>query len=70
VVGEDPDIPRNAYKLPPIPAVKLFLRGCVSDEDTHTQSHLVPVLSTPPIDYYFDGCTVRATWKHVVNTEI
>jgi hypothetical protein len=27
-----------------------ILRGCFSDEDTHTQSHLVPVLSTTPID--------------------
>ena len=51
MVGEDPEIPRNAKKLPLIPAVKLFVRGCVSDEDTHTQSHLVPVLSTSPIDY-------------------
>jgi hypothetical protein len=38
VVGEDPDIPRNASKLPLIPAVKLFLRGCVSDEDTHSST--------------------------------
>jgi hypothetical protein len=28
---------------------------------THTHKHLVPVLSTPPIDYYFDGGIVRAT---------
>jgi hypothetical protein len=35
----------------------------------HTQSHLVPVLSTSPIDYYYDGGTVWATWYHVVNTE-
>jgi hypothetical protein len=69
VVGEDPDIPRNTSKLLLIPAVKLFLRGCVSDEDTHTQSHLVPVLSTTPIDYYYNGGAVRATWQHVVNTE-
>jgi hypothetical protein len=59
VVGEDPIIPRNARNLPLIPAVKLFLRGFVSDEDTHTQSHLVPVLSTSPIDYYYDGGTLR-----------
>jgi hypothetical protein len=39
------------------------MRGRVSNEDTHTQSHLVPVLSTSPIDYYYDGGTVR------VNTE-
>jgi hypothetical protein len=38
MVGEDPDILRNASKLPLIPAVKLFLRGCVSDEGTHTHS--------------------------------
>jgi hypothetical protein len=35
VVGEDPDTPtwseaRSAQKLPLVPAVKLFLRGCVS----------------------------------------
>jgi len=47
---------------PLIPTVKLLLRGCVSDEDAHTQSHLMPVLSTTPIDYYYDGVTVRATW--------
>jgi hypothetical protein len=43
--------------------VKLFLSRCISDEDTHTQSHLLPVLSTSPIDDYYDGGTVR------VNTE-
>jgi hypothetical protein len=35
------------------------MRGCVPDEDTHTQSHLVPVVSTSPIDYHYDGGTVR-----------
>ena len=55
-------VPRNAKKRPLIPAVKLFLRGFASDEDTHTQSHIMPVLSTTPIDYYYDGGTVRATW--------
>jgi hypothetical protein len=49
--------------------VNLFPRGQISDEDTHTQSHLVAVLSTTPIDYYCDGGIVRATWEHVVNTE-
>jgi hypothetical protein len=39
--------------------VKLLLRGFVSEEDTHTQSYLVPVLSTSPIDYYYDAGTVR-----------
>jgi hypothetical protein len=29
VVGEDPDIPRNAKKLPLVPAVNYFLRGLV-----------------------------------------
>ncbi len=62
MVGVGPDLARNAKKLPLIPAVKIFLRGFVSDEDTHTQSHLMPVLSTSPIDYYYDGGIVRDTW--------
>ena len=28
----------------------------------HTQSHLMPVLSTTSIDYDFDGGIVRAAW--------
>jgi hypothetical protein len=60
VVGEDPVIPRNAKKLPLIPAVKLFLRGYVSI--WRYKYTVPPVLSTSPIDYY-DGGTVR------INTE-
>jgi hypothetical protein len=29
---------------------------------THTQRHLVPVLSTTPIVYDYDGGIVRAAW--------
>jgi hypothetical protein len=36
---------------------------------THTQSHLVPVLSTTPIDYNDDGGTVRATWYNMSNLD-
>ena len=63
MTGENPDIAGNAKKSPLIPTVKIFLRGCVSDEDTHIHSlTLMPVLSTTPIDYYHDGGVVWATW--------
>ena len=41
-------------------------------EPTHTESHLILVPSTTPIDYNYDGGqTLCGTWgEHVVNTEV
>ena len=63
MTGENPDIAGNAKKSPLIPTVNICLRGCVSDEVIHISSLTsMPVLSTTPIDYYYDGGIVRATW--------
>jgi hypothetical protein len=40
---------------------RILITSGNSDDDTHTQSRLMPVLSTTPIDHYFDGGIVRAT---------
>ena len=50
---------RSAQKLPLVPAVKLFLRGCVSIcRYKHTVPPFCRFFSTSPIDYY-DGGTMR-----------
>ena len=61
MVGEDPDSPleraRSAQKLPLVPAVISEGMRLHMKIQTHSPTSL-PVLSTPPIDYY-DGGTVR-----------
>ena len=68
MVGEGPDIPtwneaRNAQKLSLVPA-EVISEGMRLHMKIQTHSPtFLPVLSTSPIDYYYDGGTVQ------VNTE-